>query len=278
VKKAIVFFLALTIVACHSLGVHDTDSGLSAMKGTGVDISLDNVGQDNHLAALYESFVPYVAIDELDVDMPEVAEVSTQNESVSLVRIHEDMPEFTVTRIVGDLCTMPCLDIPEPRGVSIVIEDNEGNIIQVIPGLTQSNSHAQTEIVFDDYNFDGFLDMKLLRWQEGAGQLRAVTYFWLWDTDEYRYVLNEQLIEIGFTAEINANSDTKQVGTFRRGGGDFLSQIYDFYEFYDGGFVHILQVIYAPVNNEYGDTLREITRININTGETTKEIESSIYE
>ena len=39
--------------------------------------------------------------------------------------------------------------------------------------------------------FDGYLDMRLMRWQDGAGGLLAHEYFWLWDVGKKLFVLNE---------------------------------------------------------------------------------------
>jgi len=192
----------------------------------------------------------------------------------STMRIHPDMPEFTFHRIVEDYLPESFeIWIPAPREVSIIIEDEDGNIVQEITGLTQSNDwdrvfHAN--ISFDDYNFDEYLDMRLLRWQDGAGGLLANEYFWLWDAYAGQFVMNEQLMEIGVAADMRANQETQQIERFNR--GDNMSQIWDLYEYSNGEFTRIAhyhtRFQFDPV---LAQRYYEITRTDGPTGEVTVE-------
>ncbi|MCL2375845.1 MAG: hypothetical protein FWC76_00475 [Defluviitaleaceae bacterium] len=168
-------------------------------------------------------------------------------------RIHENMPEFTFFRILGDGYDGWPDDIPEPVDVTIRIEDEDGNVIQVISGLTQSNQWdviEHNEISFDDYNFDGYLDMRLMRWQDGAGGLLAKEYFWLWDATASQFVLNEQLVEIGHAAGLTANQDTRQIMVFNR--ADETGSFFEIYEYRNG--------IYILVAHERHSSWREDDR------------------
>jgi hypothetical protein len=158
------------------------------------------------------------------------------------MRIHEDMPEFTFHRIVSD-CTTDMRYLERhweftifSKHVTIVIEDEYGNIIQNISGLTQDDKFICNEIHFEDFNFDGYLDMRLLRWHETAVNLSAYEYFWLWDTEKTQFVLNEQLMEIGIATYLVADQDTKQIRVFHRSGGG-NSRLFEFYEYHNGNFV-----------------------------------------
>jgi hypothetical protein len=186
------------------------------------------------------------------------------------MRIHESLPEFTFRRIVGEL--LPNYgEIPSPREVRIVIEDEEGNVIQTISDLTQSDFSIQhREIEFDDFNFDGYLDMRLERWQDNAGGLLITDYFWLWNTKKSQFVLNEQLVEIE-AADIAIDSDNQQIVIYNR--SDYNGGNLDFYKHHDGRFIFVANTHYLPKydeNDHYIYTV--ITHTNVLTGEISTEI------
>lgn len=184
-----------------------------------------------------------------------------------VAKIHEDMPKFTFLRFAGG-----CIEdesfycFPLPRQVKIIIEDERGNVIQTISGLAQSIDFIKHGISFADFNFDGFLDISLLRWQDGAGALFANQYFWLWDSAVSQFVRNEQLMNLGH-AGIYANQETRRLQTWLRtpGGG-----LFSFYEYQGGvfelafvheeGFADAWQEAYASLLRLYyfeqGENLR----------------------
>jgi hypothetical protein len=133
---------------------------------------------------------------------------------ISTMRLHDAMPALTFVRTVGDAVfaydETQYYGFPNPLEVSIDIKDYEGHVIQFISGLTQNNLFQHNDIMFADYNFDGYLDMSLLRWQDSAGGILENRYFLLWDAGVSQFVLNEQLMDI-YHAGIYANQDTKQI-------------------------------------------------------------------
>ena len=133
-------------------------------------------------------------------------------------RIHESMPEFTFIRTYGNRYIRYFPDFPRAVEVNIEIKDEEGNIIQVITGLAQSNMGGSTaEITFEDYNFDGFLDMRLHRWQDSAGALRMNAYFWLWDNCSFQFVLNDELMNLARESSgLESDYERRQIITWRR--------------------------------------------------------------
>ncbi len=188
--------------------------------------------------------------------------------------IHETLPEFTFTRIAGGIEDTWNSLFPDSREVSIIVTDDKGGTIQVINNLSQSDRFINEDIRFDDYNFDGYLDMRLLRWQEGAGQLRATEYFWLWDAETSQFMQNNQLSEIGYATVLDINSSTNQIVVIKRIGGDFLSRLFEYYEFQNNAFELVFheQHLYIHDGN-YQLLYTEITRTDVRTGETTFEIE-----
>jgi len=181
------------------------------------------------------------------------------------VRIHPDLPEFTFIRIIGDYVdTHNAYDIPSAIEVTIVIKDDSGALVQTISGLSQSHDFIASDITFDDYNFDDYLDIRLMRWQEGAAGLLAHEYFWLWDVERKLFVLNEQLVEIGHAAGMRADSFTSQIVVRQRVGG--LSNLY-FYEYYSGLYELVAHEYYSRVY-EYGKFVHiTSTHTNLVTGE-----------
>ena len=219
----------------------------------------------------------YSGITRTDIRTGKITDIFT-----TTARIHHNMPEFTFHRIVGgyiDDNAQSWYDfLPTAREVSIIIEDESGNIIQIISNLTQSTMGWGTgsNIEFDDFNFDGYLDMRLFRWQNSAGGLFTKKYYWLWDTENSQFVLNEQLIEIGHAPHVYLDQDARQVVAVSRfvnrlDGG--ASNTVDFYEYHNGEFIlvaHEYHRIY--IDRELSQGYWEITRTDKLTSEVTIEI------
>jgi hypothetical protein len=186
------------------------------------------------------------------------------------MRIHESLPEFTFHRIVGDfVLETRDVDIPQPREVTIIIEDEEGNIIQTISDLTENHYDIDVGIEFADFNFDGYLDMRLVRWSDSGESLRQVDYIWLWDTDEFQFVLNEQLMEID-SAGITANKNTLQIEAWIKYANGAKSS---FYEYINGELTLVASERTLEKYDDSGQFLHwEITRTNEITKEITIEI------
>ena len=192
----------------------------------------------------------------------------------TIARIHPDMPEFTFHRVVGNLLNLDNLDIPEPRPVTIIIENGTGDIVQIISDLTQSNQMFlwnDSDIIFEDFNFDGYMDMRLLRWSDTGESMRMIDYVWLWDTDISQFILSEQLTRLD-AADIIANQNTQQIETWIRLSFP-IGFRYSYHEYRDGEFV---LVSYAEHFQRFDDNSQwiytEIIRTNVLTGEIIIEI------
>lgn len=201
----------------------------------------NNLEIENITFAIEKSPLQNDATFELNDTLKEITESSMKYEDlvehVTTLRIHEHLPELTFTRIVNNTTEMQSeYAIPQPVQINIKIEDSDGNIIQSIPGLSQSKSFLSRNLTFNDYNFDGYLDMRLMRWQDGAGGLLANEYFWLWNAEIAQFVLNEQLMMIGQATALSADQETRQIVVTHR---DSDSDKVSFYEYLDGEFVEI---------------------------------------
>jgi len=178
-------------------------------------------------------------------------EKDEQVKFTTTIRIHPDMQELTITRIVGDYVSDDYFQsFPEPMDISIIITDESGTVIQEINGLTQSNRNVNGGLSFDDYNFDGYLDMRLMRWQDGAGGLLAQEYFWLWDASIKQFVMHEQLMGIGHAAWLRADQERQRifVGNRYRGGHAHLE-----YKYLDGEFIVVRRGFSRPFDTATGE-------------------------
>ncbi|MCL1951191.1 MAG: protease inhibitor I42 family protein [Oscillospiraceae bacterium] len=84
---------------------------------------------------------------------------------------------------------------------------------------------------FDDYNNDGFLDLRLF--MSSNHRRRNVSLFWLWDSGEGRYVRNEQLEDLSQAEGFDKDEDSGRMYQFFGGVG--YEECY--YEYIDGAFV-----------------------------------------
>ena len=197
------------------------------------------VSNENNRSDILMYFYKYLDGDFIEMEYRDSIEYTTT------LRIHEDLPEFTFTRIVSNDTTIEAasgyFDL-EPIRVDIKIEDGDGNIIQSISDISQNRTFIRENLTFDDYNFDGYLDMRLRRWQDGAGALLADDYFWLWDKDSTQFVLNGQLMDIGQAVSLRADQETRRISIVHRGRGIDIGgsdPIILYYEYLNGEFVKV---------------------------------------
>ena len=217
---------------------------------------------------------------------------------ITTMRIHEDMPEFTFIRTLGDFVEFPEM-IAEERHVSITILDEDGNLIQEIDEITQGGhlswavpEHEIFEIRFDDFNFNGYMDMwivaNLLTGTTGG----EVRYHWLWDSSISQFVFSEQLSSL--SGWLGVDYETQRLRVSHRAASNHF--IFWFYEYHDGEFVHVAideQIDYELTHyelydgefvvvarstfiigrdNETGQEYSETTRTCEATGEVTVEV------
>ena len=151
---------------------------------------------------------------------------------------------------------------------AISIEDTDGSPLQEITGLNAQH-HVASEanmygLFFDDFNFDGYLDMSL--WAYPGGTMRnAPSYFWLWDRNGGLFVQNECLMNISWSASVYANHGTRQIEAFTRGG--FALYEWRIYEYHDGQYIAVSFTSHELNDNE--PLKWRVTKINHITGDKT---------
>ena len=94
--------------------------------------------------------------------------------------------------------------------LSIYITDYDGNFIQHIEGIPFIPWMGSLHISFEDFNFDGFLDMTII---EHAGGVRggAPHHIWIWNNDMSKFIFSDELSEISRGRNLEINVGTKQV-------------------------------------------------------------------
>jgi hypothetical protein len=169
-------------------------------------------------------------------------------------RIHPDLPEFTFYH------TFAQRDGEEFTSITIV--DEYGNLIQEVHDIHVFISGAGVQ--FDDYNFDGFLDMRLEYDNSGWIPLQQenpwqANLFWLWDSEISQFVPNAQLQELT-RGTYHLTRDNRIIVTWYR---NWLAQISTYYYEYIGGEILLTE----QTEEESFDGSWKFTRTNILTGE-----------
>jgi len=159
--------------------------------------------------------------------------------------------EFTITQEIKDI-NLPInlhfygervyvsengfMDVDEYSDVlDIHITDYDGNYIQQIESIPFTPWALALYLSFEDFNFDGFLDMTIM---ETAGGVRggAPHYIWLWNDDTNEFTFNEELSELSFGRNIEVNMDTRQVEAWF---SSVVGRNYIFLEFIEDAFTPV---------------------------------------
>ena len=157
-------------------------------------------------------------------------------------RIHSDMPEFTFrvrgTNVPEDFETF---DSVNSKMVSITITDENGDLVQEMTDLHTAIPANRVDremrgFAFDDWNFDGYMDISL--WQFPGGSMRNnPTYYWLWDSSVEQFVRNADLEEFSDFSSLNIISESRRIeGWTRFGAAGGASRVY---EYRDGRFIMV---------------------------------------
>jgi hypothetical protein len=101
----------------------------------------------------------------------------------------------------------------------LTISGADGKFEQAITGLS-TGFHASDDsygLELADWNFDGFLDISLLR-ADGGSSGNSPHYYWLWDAQKNRFAENKQLTEKSELNSLQIKSNEKQITGFSRAG------------------------------------------------------------
>jgi len=125
---------------------------------------------------------------------------------------------------------------------SIIIKDNNNVIIQEISGLetaTPACEENQYGFSFDDWNFDGFFDISLWKFQ-GGSMHNNPTYYWLWDNSLGKYIENKELEERSDWCSLSTDEELQQVVGYTSAGA--FGNVHCFYEYSNGRFILVKSI------------------------------------
>lgn len=151
--------------------------------------------------------------------------------------------------------------------IELTVKEN-GEITQIIDGIYVNINHsASTMIYFQDFNFDGYLDLQIPSHQAFSEGHMVYSYFFIWDTETSRFILNEQLMEIGYAASISANAQTNKIEVWHR---TVTGATLALYSYCNGIFVRqehentqkyetpaIIEIAHPPINIQINENLPE---------------------
>lgn len=212
---------------------------------------------------LYPSYYNYYG-DDLPPDIITSIDYTTNK------KINENMPEFTfhitgsnVKKYGGSYDrTKYYIMFDENKIENISIKDDNGTVVQVLNNLYTENPASEIDmygLLFDDWNFDGYLDIGLWRYR-GGSMGNNPHYYWLWDNRLGKFVENADLEEISEYSYISVNGDTRQIECYTRYGG--YGGIVCYYKYENGIFVLVrskeYNIISAPDDED-----RKITHVVI---------------
>jgi len=130
------------------------------------------------------------------------------------------------------------------RYVTIIIRDENGEMIQEIDGIVQGGQAGWAlprlddwfGIEFDDFNFDGYLDMFMLSAINHGSARGAWAYFWLWNPETGQFEQNKRLSEISDFAWLETCHETHRIIVSSRGsgGGPWATH---YYKYENGDFI-----------------------------------------
>ena len=146
---------------------------------------------------------------------------------------------------------------------SIEIRAQNGEFHQVIDGFFSMFpwSHENYGLAFEDWNSDGADDFQL-RMHEGGSMLNDPSLFWIWDEEQGKFLVNDELSEISDGASLYMSRlEDDRVRAYTRYGG--LEHVNRIYEYIDGNFVlvEIEEILYEYDDNGEGAAVIRISRL-----------------
>jgi hypothetical protein len=181
--------------------------------------------------------------------------------------ISSTMEPFTF-RILGETFgEIPYENMLRVQVESIYVTNPDSKLLQEIyidAWPRNASEHNRYGLEFDDFNFDGYLDMTIRRYP-GDGSNNRTNYYWLWDNKTHQFVYDWKLSEavtkenlIDFTVTQSVHDDIPQF-TFRLLGRwveGWSNDIQGMADNIDAN-IHVLQVIDSD-----GRIIQEFDRLN----------------
>ena len=162
---------------------------------------------------------------EFDPQVPE--DVITPFEHTVAQRVNEWLPEFYF-KLEGELIKSCSIDQSheglEERydyRITKLTITNKNGFKQEFAAQTEcfyiGDSVGKMEVSpsFDDWNFDGHMDISIFK-HMGGNSGNTPRYYWLWDNAAGKFVENRQLEEMSDLSGVRVNEETKQVERYTK--------------------------------------------------------------
>ena len=178
-------------------------------------------------------------------DLPD--DIITPIDYTVTMSIHNDLTEFEF-RLEGIKTEQYDLNHDKSRyyiflGIveisKLTISSQDGSFKQEFTDLstwTRATEENMYGLSFDDWNFDGYIDVSL--WQYEGGTMRnSPHYYWLWDNVAGAFAENTQLAEMSDYSTVSVDTEQQQITSFTRYGPEGHGTGY--YEYIDGKYVTV---------------------------------------
>lgn len=152
-------------------------------------------------------------------------------------RIAPDMPEFAFDAVARKWQGDALWDFDDPYLVRIAVIDENSKVIQTIEEIcdpwqdyadegTRDYPFENLGLYFDDWNFDGYLDISLINYQYRFSIDNR--YYWLWDNQSRLFVRNNDLLLANDNGHLEIDAESQTIQSFEYGMGVSLVETYRF--------------------------------------------------
>jgi len=194
-----------------------------------------NIPLIGDISCAHAIFAPIIdRYKQLELDWGYIIPIDEARSHIITQRIHPNMPEFTFIHTPSFCEQSETYAEWGGNFISLTIKNETGAVIQQINDINIHINYTDSTVEFYDYNFDGYLDMRLLQYNHGLGFAWEEYYFWLWDTETSAFVRNDRLKEITSTSLHSVDHENRQIliNRHRRAGAHHLTH---YYEYVGGG-------------------------------------------
>jgi rhodanese-related sulfurtransferase len=149
-------------------------------------------------------------------------------------QIHENLPPFTFTLTVFDIDEFFLSD-----NAVLTISSADGSFLQEFSDIrTHFLRYRKFEeaLKFDDWNFDGYLDISLWRFPGGSMGNRP-HYFWLWNPETEEFTENFDLGQISSWSRVEIDYENNLIISHVRDDNNIY--FIDYWKYHDGNFEYV---------------------------------------
>ena len=233
-KKTVLFGLISIAAFVCVVTVYATQNGIRYYADRAVKLEVlpkDEKGSILSDGSSHEEYAQTASQTTVAEDSEEAlpSDIVTPIDFTTSKKIGEKMPDFTF-HLTGNNVKRADEDSAW-RGVneidSITITDHRGTLVQRIGNIITGNraSEDMYGLTFDDWNFDGYIDIGLAAYP-GGSMGNYPHYYWLWDSCLNQFVENVELMGISEGYSIYIDTAENKLECFTRHGASGYTLTY----------------------------------------------------